>query len=150
LLPDDIRGRVLEALPKSVIPQSVLDDCAVHATDFHAGNERTELGLDDAGEPLITEWAGDVVRADERRADEMLAVARDMDVEPDAPPDDEGPEATFIRKEELAPQLQVYGATFAVARRVRLPVFSDDRHVRLRARQAGISRRLERSRSSTP
>ena len=138
LLPDDLRGRVLQALPKSVVPQSVLDDCVVHTTDFRAGDERAELGLDDAGEPLITAWAEDAVRADERRAEEMLAVARDMDVEPDAPPDDEGPEATFIREEELAPQLQVYGATFAVARRVRLPIFSDDRHVRLRARQAGI------------
>jgi hypothetical protein len=138
LLSDDVREHVRQALPQSVVPQSVMDDCVVHTTDFGAGDERAELGLDEAGEPLITTWTEDAVRADERRAEEMLARARDMDVEPDAPPDDEGPEATFIRGEELAPQLQVYGATFAVARRVRLPIFSDDRHVRLRARQAGV------------
>lgn len=138
LLPDDVRARVVQALPKSVVPQTVLDDCVVHTTDFRGGDERAELGLDGAGEPLMTTWTEEAVRADERRAEEMLARARDMDVEPDAPPDDEGPEARFIREEELAPQLRAYGASFAVARRCRLPIFSDDRHVRLRARQAGI------------
>jgi len=126
-LAGDIPARIRQALPKSVVAQSVLDDLVAEVPTVQRGEERMELGLDRSGQPAVTTWTEDAIRGDERRASGMLDLAREMQVEPDAPPEDDGPEAEFMREHELAGPLRTYGATFAVARRAGLAVFSDDR-----------------------
>jgi hypothetical protein len=104
---------IRQALPKSVLTQSSLDDCLLErASAFGPPTARTE---------------------------EILERARQMRIEPDTPADDQGVEAELLRREEeMPPEVKTYPATLAVARRLRLPVFSDDRFIRLRARQSGL------------
>ena len=125
-------------LRRSALPQSSLDDLLAEAAPPAGGGERTLVGSDLAGEPWVRVVSRTDVEHEDRHRAAMTELARELEIEPDAPPDDRGPEAELFRDHTLEIQLRSFVATGAVARRLTLPVFSDDRHVRLRLRQAGL------------
>jgi len=139
-LGDDLLPAALQALQKSVICQSALDDCITDRARPQSGDERMDLVFNRvAGEAELIPWAPDDVARDRHRSEGMLALAQGLEVEPDLLESDTGPEADTARRfEDLSVPLRSYLGTLAVAGRLKLPVFSDDRCVRLRAREAGL------------
>ncbi len=125
-------------LAKSAAPQSVLDDILSSGSQPTAGREHMTIGLDASGEPWVTTWSDEEVRQDGEIAEQMRESAASLLIEPDLLPSDSGPETEALNERDLEPQLLSFVATLNVARRSRLPVFSDDRFIRLRARQAGL------------
>lgn len=95
---------------------------------------RRELTFDpETGQPVSIEWPRELVEQDHARAEEMLSMARAFTVEPDfdlahpAPTDALVDEATSSALKSLV-------ATVSVAQRTGLPIYSDDRNVRLLVR----------------
>ncbi len=125
-------------LTKSATAQSVLDDILASGGQPTAGGEHMTIGLGATGEPWATTWSEEDVRQDIEIAEQMRESAATLFIEPDQLPSDSGPEVEALSERDLEPQLLGFVATLNVARRLRLPVFSDDRFIRLRARQAGL------------
>jgi hypothetical protein len=125
-------------LPKSVIPQSVLDDALADSESLRPAGERGTVGLDDEGRPFMASWTEELVEEEKTLAEQVRNLARDLQIEPDRSADDDGIEAQAIEELDPQPQFLTYLGTLSVARRLLLPVFSGDRSVRLSARRSGL------------
>lgn len=134
-------GPALEVLrPRSRVAQATLDDLdegRVALLHERPAMKRTELVFDaTTGEAVPVEWLPELVERDHARAEGMLALAQQLDVEPDHDPQQPGPADTLV-DEDAATPLRAMAATFSCAYRTGLPIFSDDRLIRLIARRAG-------------
>jgi len=139
-LGDDLLPAARQALSKSVVCQSVLDDCITDRARPQSEGERMDISFNrEVGDLEVTTWAADDLERDRYRSEGMLTLAQSFDIEPDLVASDAGPEADALRHfDDLSVALRSYVGTLSVARRLDLPILSDDRHVRLRARQAGL------------
>lgn len=140
-LGDELADALRRALPGSQIPQSVLDDADGPAVKGQPDPEgRIQLGYDPQTEsPLVTQTAPDIVDMEDQTAERALALAKAIAATYDADPASEDEWAKMFNDDtELRPQMATVAATFAVARRLGLPIYSDDRWVRVSARQLGI------------
>jgi tetratricopeptide (TPR) repeat protein len=137
----EVEQAVRTALPGSVISQSTLDDAD------RAGDPATDprqptatLTRDRSGEPLIRET--DPIDAERRaaRQDSHVRLAQTLAVEPDADPDSDNELDRVLRRAagvDVDPALRTWISTLALARRLQLPILSDDRRVRIYARAEG-------------
>jgi hypothetical protein len=125
--------------PASVISNSTLED-ADHAAIEAAGERAGEMGYDRESERrYLVECDPDRVARDQARAGFALALARELGTAFDAEPGSEERWAQLLTGEEaLRPQIATWASTMSVAHRRRLPVFSDDRFIRMAARREGI------------
>jgi hypothetical protein len=98
---------------------------------------RLELTFDPAtGQPIPINWPPELVEVDHRRARRMLELGQQLPVEPDPGPNDE----SQLREafDATAPTaLRVLISTAVAAQRTGLPVYSEDRNVRLLFRDIG-------------
>lgn len=138
----DLADRIRTLFPGARLTQSGLADIVEGAraasSDATPEHPRQELGWDvAAGAPTMIMWDPDVREAYVKRAADALDFARKLDPVADADPDDPQPEDSEL---ESAPTsgFRAFVATFSVARRLRLPIYSDDREVRRIARKAGL------------
>jgi hypothetical protein len=131
----DFRG----ALPKSVIAQSVLDDVLEASRPVRGGGQMS-VALEPNDQVRAEELNPADLEADAELAKRMFDAAVGLTVEADhLAGDEEFPGQGSDRDgRELAPQMLGFLATLAIARRLGLAVYSDDRVVRLRARQMGL------------
>jgi tetratricopeptide (TPR) repeat protein len=129
----EILGRLL---PGSVVCQSTLDDIVSDSGPPHATGDT--LGLDTQGRPFMTE-STPMERSEEAQLVERVRIRVGiLKVEPDTSPEDSGPAGRALRDiEDLRQQFLTVIASIAAAERLRLPVFSSDRFVRLTARSGG-------------
>jgi len=139
-LGEDLLPDAHQALPTGIVCQSVLDDCIADRARPQTEGERMDLTFNLVAEDLeMTTWTAADLERDRYRSEGMLTLAQGFDAEPDLVASDAGPEADALRRfEDLSVPLRAYLGTLAVARRLDLPIFSDDRCVRLRAREAGL------------
>jgi hypothetical protein len=113
---------------------------SVHeATDNAATSEADETDISEEEAALRAARARERVEhaADESRAQSALEFAHKLSVVPDVDPENPQPEDAYIPPGASSP-LQAVFATFGVARRLVLPIYSDDRDVRRRAHAAGL------------
>lgn len=124
------------ALPASAISQSALDDAA-RALATPGAERRGAFTRGPEGTLQPVEWTAQDVARDEERARGMLELARDLTPRPDRDPDTKD-ELDDLLASDLPVQTKTWPATLVVARRFSLAVYSDDRYVRLSARQLGL------------
>ena len=134
-------AKALASLSKGRITQAALDDLDAGVKVLISElptMTRQQLGFDSAsGEPVRIEWPNELVEADHRRANTMLELAQRFAVEPDPDPQS-GDKIAALYEASSPTALRVLIATAAVALRASLPVFSDDRCVRLLLRDIGV------------
>ena len=142
-LGDEIEGIIRRALPGSVVPQSVLDDASAGADQPFGDEEGLELGWDArADRPQIAEISEQQRRTDRLSAEGVLRIARELrpvpDLESGSPGDfDELLGEKVQTSVDLA--FRTWVSAFSVAKRLGLPLYSDDRFVRAHAQGLGIS-----------
>ncbi|HMN99829.1 MAG TPA: hypothetical protein PKD59_10470 [Miltoncostaeaceae bacterium] len=140
-----LRDVIVGALPGSVVPQAVLDDADSAEADLvmAAGqSERGFLGWDpDSSTPVLTEMSPQEDARDQARARGVLELAQRLKVVPDTDPAHPHPldEALAERQSRRGSAFLTWPATHSVAERLRMPIFSDDRVVRVHARRAGVN-----------
>lgn len=134
---DDIRT----SFPSSSITQSGLDDIAQGARVQAArptDGERQELSYNATlGKPELINWDADATRADHERAAASLEFAQRLTAVADADADNPQPEDEHLEASD-SPAYRCFVATFGAARRLGLPIYSDDREIRRIARQSGL------------
>jgi len=130
LLGSDITEAVLAEFPLSEKAQATLDDLIRAVTiDLSAGEETAkQIGWDpEAGKPLAIEISAEEAHAPRRAAEAMQRVAARLDTA--ATParvdqlDDE-------QSDQVSTVARAYAETVDAARRVRAPVYADDRYFR--------------------
>ncbi len=137
-----IEQAALRALPGSVIAQATLEDAdraagplgdPVGPAAYMARDPRT-------GEPTVVPIDETQVARQAEHQREHLRIARTLRIEPDTDPEprDEIEKALAGQDGGIERALSTWAATLAVASRTGLPVLSDDRRVRISARQSGI------------
>lgn len=138
----DFSGAALGQLARrSCISQAALDDIDAGRAKLlpeKPAMSRQHLTFDtQTGESVMVTWAVEDVERDHARAGGMLELAHRLHVEPDI--DNHLPTPPDKAYDGKAPtSLRAFVATFAVAYRTGLPIYSDDRHVRLLAFEAGL------------
>jgi hypothetical protein len=126
-------------LPASAVAQSTLDDVISDSGPINPTAEGGSFGRDETGRFVVIGRSAAERTAEAEMAARVKALAGAFAVEPDSSHEDTGPASRSLREaDELRPQFLTVIATIAVAERLRLPVFSADRYVRIIARQSGI------------
>ena len=129
------------AFPGSSITQATLADIAEAVRQVapeQPGRERKELAYDlQAGRAEFRDLDPQAAKADERRAQRALDFAHKLGAIPNLDPAAPQPEDGQL---DLVENSAFRGmvATFSAARRLGLPIYSDDREIRRRARAAGL------------
>jgi tetratricopeptide (TPR) repeat protein len=131
-LPEPARSLCVGALPGSAVANSTVLDCDAAEARLDDRDEQHLLGVDDAGLRLtvvdtaeINRWRGSILGA--------LELARTMTAVPDSDPAQPDPLDELIRVDDVLVSLNTWPATISIARRRGLPVFSDDRFIRVSA-----------------
>ena len=137
LLDMQVREAVLKAFPGSVISQSSLSQCDYAAVQISDADEELTMSLRD-GEihtAVITGAELEHKRAALRAARALaiqLGVVTDKDATQPDPLDD------VIDDDPRASALNTWPTTISIARRRGLPIYSDDRYLRVLARREGL------------
>ena len=138
-LPKDIGAQLRAALPASVIAQATLDDAASALVAFESDDgERYELAFTGQGEVVGFAWPEDIAARDAVRGKGMLELARSFQVLANVSPDHPDELDAYLAQKKVDPAIGSWPATIIVGRRENVAVYSDDRVVRLSARQAGL------------
>ena len=128
LLPAPVRDRIAKSLPGSVVAASTLAEVDAAATLPDAEGEQTLLSAKD-GQLQITTIPPEDVKRERDAATGALDLARGMTVVPDVDPANPDPLDDLI--EQFEGTAVTWPATAGIARRRDLPLYSDDRYVRL-------------------
>jgi tetratricopeptide (TPR) repeat protein len=142
-LGDEVVDAATNILPASVLAQSTLEDIAASASGpvADADGEQTLLGWDQAaGQPRLTIIPADEVARQRAALSGVFTLARSLRSIEDADPLSPGRYDELVTWADDRPSAAFlsWPATFAVAARLELPIYSDDRYIRLEARRAGI------------
>ncbi|MGH2944847.1 MAG: PIN domain-containing protein [Solirubrobacteraceae bacterium] len=139
-LGNPVRDLLLSTLPGSVIANCSFDDADRAATAVGGDRPAGTVGYDTAADrAVVTSIAEDAAERDRLRREGMLALAKSLTKRPDHVPEAAGdPWNDAVAQDKLRGELSTWAATMAVARREDLPIYSDDRHVRLSARSDGL------------
>jgi hypothetical protein len=142
LLEDDAGDVVRQVLrERGRITQSALHDVDMGVSALLSETEemtRTEVVLDaSSGELVPVEWPKEQVERDHQRAHRMLELAQELAAERD-PMASDGRQLDLLFDISAPTAMRVMVSTPGVARRVGLPVLSDDRRYRLLLQQLGI------------
>lgn len=130
---------VRRLLPKGVISQATLDDVMADSGALGTKGDGSTIGLDEEGRLFMTEPTVEERCEEAELRQRIKALAGDLSVEPDSSQGDVSRAGKSIREgDDLQPQLFTVLGSLAVAERLRLPLFSADRFVRLTARRTGI------------
>jgi hypothetical protein len=127
--------------PGSSITQAAMSDIAqgVRAQtllDVHGERREVRYNLA-AGEPEFVDWDEGAIRDEELRAATARDFAHSLNVVPNSDADAPQPEDEHLAGVDNA-AYQCFVATFGTARRLNLPIYSDDRDIRRLARAAGL------------
>ncbi|MEJ7783559.1 MAG: hypothetical protein WKF96_02065 [Solirubrobacteraceae bacterium] len=125
--------------PNSHVSLAALADIAegARSVSFESG-EHKEVGYNlREGAPEFRDRDADLAEAYRKRAERALAFAHKLRPVPDADPDVPQPEDDQLDHVDDS-CFRALLATYSVARRLRLPIYSDDRDVRRRARAKGL------------
>jgi tetratricopeptide (TPR) repeat protein len=132
-----------QALPRSVLTNAALQDVDYAAVDAAEGRAEEEQSLawdEELQQPVLLVRDPEEVARERQRVRHVLARARGLEVAPDVdeehstPFDGEIPEITDLESMGRA----VLFGSMAVAARLGLPLYSDDRVIRVLALQAGL------------
>lgn len=138
-----IREAVRAALPAACLPMSVLQDADRASFDpFPAAEPRRRLSWDPIrAEPVVIEESREETLRDRHRAEGVHRFAQSFRVEPDFDPEAPSAFDGFLTNLHSPREgtLATWPATLALATRLQLTVYSDDRVIRLHARQLGLA-----------
>jgi hypothetical protein len=135
-------GEVIRTVfPGSSVTQAALTDInqgvrAQTLSDIHGERREVRYNLA-AGEPQFVDWDERAICDDELRAARARDFAQGLNFVPNADADAPQPEDQHLAGVDNA-AYQCFVATFGTARRLNLPIYSDDRDIRRLARQAGL------------
>jgi uncharacterized protein HemY len=145
VLDERIGDLIRQALPLSLVGQSVMQDvdfAAIDAVDDRPAEGELRVVWDErANQPVSFMRPAEQIEREHRIIRAAFTRAKSLEVRPDIDP------SVPTRYDELVPEriadLQTIGqaalaGTMAIAARERLPIYSDDRVLRLVFRQAGI------------
>ncbi len=137
LLDVEVREAVLKAFPGSVISQSSLSQCDYAAAHIGDADEELTMSLRDGQihTAVLTGAELERKRAALRAARE-LAIQLDVVTDKDSTQPD--PLDAVIDDNPRASALNTWPTTMSIARRRGLPIYSDDRYVRVLARREGL------------
>ena len=138
---DELTDTIRTAFPNSSITQAALADMAEGArmlSLISPEGERHEVGYNLAeGRPEMREWDPAIAAANAVRANSGLDFANKLTAVPNADPDDPQPEDEHLDLTD-SNAFRSFVATFSAARRLKSPIYSDDRNIRRLARTAGV------------
>lgn len=140
----DIASAAMNFLPASVIAQATLDDVAASAGGLtaDADGDLTLLSWDvRLGRPRVTVIPREEVDRQTRALRGMFELASSLRAVENVDLLSAGRLdhlASWAADEPVPPAFLAWPATFAVAARLDLPVFSDDRYLRVQARSSGL------------
>jgi hypothetical protein len=135
---DEPLGDALRAaFPLATVAQATLDDAAIVLAEPSSGAPM-QATIDAAGELRLWEWSSEDLGVMRSRAERRLRMAQTMTVRPDRDPSRSDVLDRLTAASELPVQSRTWPATLIVARRYDVAVYSDDRYVRLSARQSGL------------
>jgi hypothetical protein len=143
-LPDRLIATIRNALPQAVVSQAVLEDASFAARDVVPGDpahEMTHVSWDEEhDQPIFIRTDPETVAAQRERVGRVFRLAGELTKEADV--DKEHPTRFDDYGEGFEGAAKLVAATIpstlAVAERLGLPVYSDDRVVRLVARNEGL------------
>lgn len=130
------------ALPTSQLPQSILDDVdEPHLKEGSEGEGQLHIGYSvRTHSAVVTETAAELIDREMRIARDALDIAKGLGVTFDADPGAKDAWSAALNADDpLVGQFATVAAVLAVARRLGMPVFSDDRWIRVVARQEGLA-----------
>jgi tetratricopeptide (TPR) repeat protein len=138
----DLADRIRTLFPGSRLTQSglldIVEGSRAVSADAPPEEPRQEFGYDTvAGAPTMTTWDPEVQAAYTKRAADALELAQKLDAVADVDADAPQPEDSERDAVDTS-GFRAFVATFSAARRLRLPIYSDDREVRRLARKAGL------------
>ncbi len=138
----DLADLVVSSLPRAVLPESVLADSIRGAIDIgDSGSEvlkSIQYDLEAGGLRLIELSPAETTRTRAREAG-MLEFARRIQPIPDEAPDASGEMNQWLSEHQPEGPLRAVASVLAASERERLPVYADDRVVRLEARRLGLA-----------
>jgi hypothetical protein len=135
----DLTEAIRTTFPNGRITQAALADIAEGVRELSLDDgERKEVGYNLAeGAPEFREWDRDLADSYRKRAQGALDFAHKLTPCPDSDPAAPQPEdAEFDDVEESG--FRALLASYSAARRLKMPIYSDDRDVRRRARANGL------------
>jgi hypothetical protein len=134
-LPSRERERILAALPASLTSQSTIDEANEDAASLRKGRS-SSVGLMD-GDLRWWDLPPDLAERDAARASGTLRLLRQWAIRPDVLTE-RGTAFDELLSSDEENAMRSSIATMAVAEREQVPVYSDDRFIRLIARRAGL------------
>jgi TPR-GreAB-C-PIN type conflict system protein len=141
-LDDALERAVLQAFPGSVVAQSVLEDIDRGRSDVLAAEEDELMfaGWDPVrNQPSVTVPDAEWIDRDQQRAVRTFQLAKRLNEVPDTKADERTPfDEILSNRNDLNPALRTWAASFAVATRLGIPLYSDDRYVRVLARNDNL------------
>lgn len=133
-----VRDLLRNALPASLLAESAYAD-AVRDVARPEGEERGEIGYDpDADQLLVGARSRSELEREEARAAGTLEFAKGFTTRADRDPERPDVYDELLADSDMPAATRAWPATLVLARRTGLPVFSDDRYVRLSAHQMGL------------
>jgi hypothetical protein len=143
LLDDDVTTAIEQALPRSVVTNATLQDVDYAGVDAAEGRTEQEQALawnEELQQPVLLVRDPEEVARERQRVRDVLARARELEAVPEVVAeratrfDGAVPE---IRDLESMGRAVLFGS-LATAERLGLPLYSDDRVIRVLAHQAGL------------
>lgn len=139
-LPREISELLRLAFPASVTTQATIDDIS-RASDSPSADrdEYSVIGYDAAsGQRFMHERSAEEIARERDAVARSLEIARSLQVRPDVDPAKPTEIDTFLEDRDREPAFATWPATLALAQREQMPLYSDDRYVRVHARRSGI------------
>ena len=135
-----LEDKIKAALPGSSIVNETLEDADSAVTGPSSpGRSATELGYDpDAGRPFVEHIAAEEVERQSLRAQGMLRLAKELDLQPAAGDGVDEELVSLLNDQEGPRAWKPFLGTVMLAQRTERPVFSDDRWIRQFAHEHGI------------
>lgn len=138
-LPPEIGAKIRPFFPGSAIPQATMDDLHRAVENPEARGADATLGYDPtAGQRFYHDYSPEEIEEERTLVNRAMDIAQALDVRPNIDASKPAELDDLMRDEDANETLLTWPATFALAQREGLPIYSDDRFVRLQARRVGL------------
>ena len=136
----EIEAKIKAALPGSMIANETLDDAAAASTGpGRRGRSETEMGYNPSAEQgFIEEIPAEEVERQRLRAEGMLRLAKELDVQPAPGQDADQDLVKLLDDPEESHAWKTFIGTVMLAERTKRPIYSDDRWIRKFAHEHGL------------
>jgi predicted nucleic acid-binding protein len=138
-LPPEIGGKMRPFFPGSAIAQATIDDLHRAVENPEARGADATLGYDPTSDQrFYRDYTPEEIEEERNLVNRAMEIAQAINVRPNIDATKSAELDELMRNESADETMLTWPASFALAERERMPIYSDDRFVRLQARRVGL------------